>query len=204
MDKKILRNGTLQLGINLSPKQLKMFMVVMNNLKKWNDKINLTTITSNQSIIVKHFLDSLSIHTYINKQTIADVGTGAGFPSLPLAIIYPQKHFFLIEKNNKKIVYLKYIKNLLNLSNVHIIKKRVEKITKYRFQMCISRAFSSLCDIYVLSENPCFSKSLFLAMKGVNFQNDMINLSKICDNSEVFELNVPYLEQKRYLIRFHK
>jgi len=202
MDNNILKAGCIELGLKLTDFQLAQFDTIQNELIKWNKTINLTSITCKKEIVIKHFLDSLSIHKYINKQKIADIGTGAGFPSLPLAIIYPHQDFYLIEKNNKKIIYLQHIRHLLKLKNIHILHDRAENITGYNFDIVLCRAYDSLVEFYKLSTVKTYQKSIFLAMKATNFKRDYAKLLKKCNNTQVFNLIVPFMESPRFLIQF--
>lgn len=139
-----------QYNITISDKQVNMFNDYYKLLIEWNSKINLTTITEYDDVIKKHFIDSsllvskISIDKFTNKRII-DVGTGAGFPGIPLAILMPNTSFTLIDSLNKRINFLENVIDILKLNNVKLVLGRAEDCGKelsYReqFDYCISRA----------------------------------------------------------------
>ena len=127
----------------------------MNLLLEWNEKINLTAITDPNEVILKHFIDSLTINKYIKENsTLADVGTGAGFPGIPLKILRPDLKITLVDSLNKRINFLNEVINKLNLVNIETVHSRIEdfgKDKKYResFDFVTARAVANLA---VLSE----------------------------------------------------
>jgi len=128
---------------------LKKFYVYLDEIKKYNNILNLTSIRADKEIIVKHFIDSIYIlkHNNISHcETLLDVGSGAGFPGIPISIIFPKMKLTLLESNNNKILFLRHIIRKLNLRNIDILNDRAEiiaKIDKYRekFDFCTIRAF---------------------------------------------------------------
>ena len=139
-----------QFKINLSEKQQNQFYEYMKLLLEWNKKINLTAITDPEEIITKHFIDSLSIAPYINSNdTVLDIGTGAGFPGIPLKIALPQNSFTLLDSLNKRIDFLKIIIQELKLENIEAVHGRAEefnKLTNKResYDVVTSRAVAKL------------------------------------------------------------
>ncbi len=143
-----------QYGISIADDQVQKFKQYFDLLIKWNEKINLTTITQYDDVIKKHFLDSclllkeFPISFFYNKKII-DVGTGAGFPGIPLSIMLPDTDFVLVDSLKKRIDFLKEIIEVLNLKNVDLIHGRAEDLgqnQKYReqFDICVSRAVAAL------------------------------------------------------------
>lgn len=139
-----------KLGINLSEIQLKQFYNYMNLLIEWNKKINLTAITEPDEIILKHFVDSLTISKYISDGTkVVDVGTGAGFPGIPLKIYRQDLEIILLDSLQKRINFLDEVIRELNLEKIETVHSRVEdlgKDKKYReeFDIATSRAVANL------------------------------------------------------------
>ena len=135
MDKEIfsqeLSKRAVQFNIILSKEQQNQFFDYMNLLIEWNKKINLTAITDEKEIIIKHFIDSLSLAPYINlDDNILDIGTGAGFPGIPLKIAFPQKHFVLLDSLNKRINFLNLVIKQLELKNIEAKHGRAEEFNK--------------------------------------------------------------------------
>lgn len=154
MDKKIffekMQENSKVLGFNFSVEQLEKFYKYMNLLIEWNEKMNLTAITEPNDIILKHFIDSITINKYIeNSVKVVDVGTGAGFPGIPLSIIRPDLQITLVDSLNKRLIFLQEVKNELELNNVDIVHARAEEFgqnKKYRetFDIATSRAVANL------------------------------------------------------------
>ena len=116
------------IGIEISQEKAKQFYKYMKLLLEWNEKMNLTAITDPEEVILKHFVDSLTIIPYLsNANTILDVGTGAGFPGLPLKILEDNKEFTLLDSLNKRITFLQNVISELELKNVQAIHGRAEE-----------------------------------------------------------------------------
>lgn len=153
--KKIMIFYGEKIDIKFTEEQLNQFYEYMNLLLEWNEKINLTAITAPNEVILKHFIDSLTINKYIKENsTLADVGTGAGFPGIPLKILRPDLKITLVDSLNKRINFLNEVINKLNLVNIETVHSRIEdfgKDKKYResFDFVTARAVANLA---VLSE----------------------------------------------------
>ena len=139
-----------QIDIEFNDKQLEQFYEYMNLLLEWNEKINLTAIVEPEEVILKHFIDSLTINKYIEKnKTIADVGTGAGFPGIPLKIYRPDLKVVLVDSLNKRINFLNDVIAKLDLEDISTVHSRIEdfgKDKKYResFDYVTARAVANL------------------------------------------------------------
>lgn len=137
-------------------------------LHKWNQAYNLTSVRTRDEMQVKHIADSLAVSPYLHGQRLIDVGTGAGLPGIPLAIMHPDKQFTLLDSNSKKTRFLKQAKQQLELQNVEIVHSRVEDYQPEQgFDTVISRAFASICDMLRGSQHLACDNGRFLAMKGV-------------------------------------
>ena len=127
--KKELVEKLLKINIQIQNEQIEQLYNYMNLLIEWNEKINLTAITEPNEIILKHFVDSLTISKYINKnEKIADIGTGAGFPGIPLKILNPDNEIILIDSLNKRINFLNEVIKSNNLNKIQAIHARAEEI----------------------------------------------------------------------------
>lgn len=179
----VFYDGLDKLKINLSDSQVEQFVCFYDILTERNKVMNLTAITEPVEIIEKHFLDSLSIVKAVDlsgDKKVIDVGTGAGFPGIPIIISYPQLRFTLLDSLNKRIVFINDVIKLLNLQNVETIHGRSEELgrnVKYReqYDLCVSRAVANLS---VLSEYCIpFVKNggKFISYKSGNHENEVEN-----------------------------
>jgi 16S rRNA (guanine527-N7)-methyltransferase len=174
---KKLIEGAGKLGIRLDSGQLKQFELYYRELIEWNKKINLTAITDYSSVQVKHFLDSLTVTLALSEEEVAspdfkivDVGTGAGFPGVPLKILFPQPRLLLIEPTTKKTAFLNHIVNKLELQNVEVLNSRAEEsahLPAYREQsdLVLSRAVALLPTLVELTLPFCRIGGRFIAQK---------------------------------------
>ena len=148
--KKEIKERAVQFGVDLSEKQQEAFYQYMQLLIEWNQKMNLTAITEPEEILTKHFIDSISIIPYIQEEkNILDIGTGAGFPGIPLKIVLPQNSFILLDSLNKRINFLKEVIRSLQLENIEAIHGRAEEFCKLKqkrenYDIVTSRAVAKL------------------------------------------------------------
>lgn len=139
-----------KIDVEIDEQMCKQFYQYMKLLLEWNEKINLTAITEENEVILKHFIDSLTINKYIEEgETIIDIGTGAGFPGIPLAITKMENKITLVDSLNKRINFLLKVKDALKLNNVEAIHGRVEEIGKKcnhreHYNVVTSRAVAKL------------------------------------------------------------
>ena len=143
--KKLLKDGAGELGVPLSAGQADAFMLYLAELRKWNQKTNLTAIENPKEIVVKHFLDSLSLIRILpeNAGTVADIGSGAGFPGIPIKIAVPGLDITSIEPAHKKAAFQRHIIRLLGLEGIRVEEAKVEEVAggPERFEVIFSRAF---------------------------------------------------------------
>ena len=171
------------LNINISREKADLLYKYMELLLEWNEKINLTAITNQHEIILKHFIDSLSINKYVkDKEYVMDVGTGAGFPGIPLKIINDEINFTLVDSLNKRINFLEDVKEKLGIKKLELIHSRVEDLAKnkaYREKadIVVSRAVASLRVLVEYMIPFVKVNGYCICMKGSNI-NDEINDSK--------------------------
>lgn len=170
-----------KIDIEFNDKQINQFYEYMNLLLEWNEKINLTAIIEPEEIILKHFIDSLTINKYIkNNKTIADVGTGAGFPGIPLKIYRPDLNVTLVDSLNKRINFLNEVISKLNLKDINAIHSRIEdfgKDKKYRenFDYVTARAVANLSTLseYLIPISKVNGKCI--CMKGSEIEEELGN-----------------------------
>lgn len=148
--KKEIKKRAIQFGIELSEEQQEKFYQYMQLLIEWNQKMNLTAIIEPQEILIKHFIDSISIAPYIQEgKSVLDIGTGAGFPGIPLKMVLAKNHFTLLDSLNKRIYFLKEVITSLQLENIEAIHGRAEEFCKLEqrresYDIVTSRAVAKL------------------------------------------------------------
>lgn len=202
METKLLSSGLLALNLQ-TPVHIAQFEKYLHLLQKWNRIYNLTALSNPEEIIVKHFFDSLMIRPHLKGQTILDVGTGAGFPGIPLALVEPQKQFLLLDSQIKKIHFLIAVKEALQLTNVTIVHCRIEDFSPASFfSSIVSRAFASLKDIYEKTYHLLEEPGVLIMMKGQYPQEELNALPK--QNINVYALKVPYLPHQRHVVCISK
>lgn len=173
-------------GIELSAKQISQFKMYFQELVEWNEKMNLTAITDEPSVYLKHFLDSISAAFYVDftgERKLCDVGAGAGFPSIPLKICFPELHVTIVDSLNKRIGFLNHLAEKLALENVEFVHARAEdfgqnKIYREKYDIVTARAVARLS---VLSELciPLVKKGgIFVAMKGAAAKEELIDAKR--------------------------
>ena len=180
---KPLVDGCESFGINLSDEQIEQFILYYENLIEKNKVMNLTAITEFQDVLVKHFLDSLSIVKVIDMghiDKILDLGTGAGFPGIPLKIVYPEIEFVLLDSLNKRIKFLQDIIEKCRFNKITVVHGRAEELAKkkeYRenFDLCVSRAVANLSSLseYCLPYVKC--GGYFISYKSTNIDTELID-----------------------------
>lgn len=170
-------------GITLSEHQISQFNIYFEELVEWNEKMNLTAITDEPSVYLKHFFDSISAAFYVDLKgvkTLCDVGAGAGFPSIPLKICFPELQVTIVDSLNKRIGFLNHLAEKLQLENVEFVHARAEdfgqnKAYREKFDIVTARAVARLS---VLSELciPLVKKGgIFIAMKGAAAKEELVD-----------------------------
>lgn len=172
-----------KLGLELSPRQLEQFSLYGDLLVEWNQKVNLTNITDPEGIILKHFLDSLTLTKYLQGNTLVDIGTGAGFPGIPLKIYFPEMEVLLVDSLAKRLDFLKVVINQLNLQGIDTIHSRAEDLGRnpqYRekFDYVTSRAVVRLPILLEYTVPLLKVGGIFLAAKGYQVEEEMEESNK--------------------------
>ena len=184
---KLLSEGAGRLGLTLSPRCLKAFQTYYEELIAWNERFNLTAITDYEQVQVRHFLDSLSC--LLSDESLAmslgrpstrviDVGAGAGFPGLPLKIIYPQFRLTLLEATGKKTTFLDHVVGKLDLKDVTVIKARAEELGhdarhRERYDVALARAVAELSILVEYALPFCHRNGILVAQKGAEAQAEV-------------------------------
>ncbi|MFA5704700.1 MAG: 16S rRNA (guanine(527)-N(7))-methyltransferase RsmG [Advenella sp.] len=198
-----LIDGAQQLGVILTEQQKKQLLQYLSLLIKWNKAYNLTAVRNPDEMVSRHLLDSLSVVQYVEQygNDWLDVGSGGGMPGVPLAIIFPQRKFTLLDSNGKKTRFLTQVKLELKLDNLEVIHNRVEAFTPERvFSGIISRAFSSLEDFTNWTRHLGDANSYWLAMKGVHPDDELQALPEDFRLDSCQVLKVPGCQGQRHLL----
>jgi 16S rRNA (guanine527-N7)-methyltransferase len=201
----LLRDGLIELGFPASDDQIKAFMTYLSELKKWNKAYNLTGLKKDEDIIIKHFLDSLLYLKAIPEGEIkaADVGSGAGFPGIPIKIIRPEIEMYLIEPSRKKTAFLKHVIRQLELKRIEVIEKRIEE-TKVNQELAqpvdvaLTRALFSIKDFLKKASHIVRQDGILILNKGPKVKEEMNILKDI--KCEVLTLRLPLSDIKRYIV----
>jgi 16S rRNA (guanine527-N7)-methyltransferase len=209
--KTLLLEGAERFDVDLSKEQTDEFLYYKEILKQWNEKINLTAIEDDREIVIKHFIDSLSIAPYIKNRgkSIIDIGTGGGFPGIPLKIIFPFLKVTLLDSLEKRIKFLNEVINRLNLNGISAVHSRAEDKgtdSDYRekYDMAVARAVASLPVLLEYCLPFVKVGGIFIAMKGSNTE-EVEGSAKALDIlggkiEDVVELELPLSDIKRNII----
>jgi 16S rRNA (guanine527-N7)-methyltransferase len=199
----LLAEGARDLGISLERAGGEALLRLVDELELGNEQFNLTAIRDRPSMLRKHVLDSLSLQPYLRGIRIADIGTGAGFPGLPLAIANPQRRFTLVEATGKKARFADQTAGRLGLDNVQVVHTRAESYRPFElFDTVVARALSSLADFAAYAGHLCAPDGRLLAMKGKRPEEEISALPKSFRVLAVHRLKVPGLDDERHLVEF--
>ncbi|MFA6076310.1 MAG: 16S rRNA (guanine(527)-N(7))-methyltransferase RsmG [Negativicutes bacterium] len=215
----ILNASCIEYGIELTDKQLQQFNRYYELLIEWNEKINLTAITEPADVAVKHFVDSLTVAELLpttNNQPLCliDVGSGAGFPGIPLKIIYPQLKLTLLDSLNKRLKFLQTIIDELELTDVILIHGRAEEVGRAKnqrecYDIAVARAVARLNVLCELCLPFVKRQGLFIAQKGAAANNELLEAEQAIKLlggkfEQSVEVKLPGLNDLRSLIVIKK
>ena len=196
-----LIDGARALALELDEAQLGKLVAHLDLLDEWNSRFNLTAIRDRPSQLTKHLLDSLTVQPYLRGERIADVGSGAGFPGIPLAIVEPHRHFSLIESTGKKCRFLEHVREALGLKNVEVVQSRAEGYKpEVRFDTVIARAVGPIADLVKVAGPLVVGGGRLLAMKGRYPEDELAARMSGWKVAAVHPLTVPGLGEERHLV----
>lgn len=200
----LLNNALNQNHLKLNAIQQEKILSYLALLKKWNQAFNLTAITNDEEMIYLHIIDSLMIARFLKGQQILDVGTGAGLPGMPLAILNEGLQFTLMDKRSKKIIFLRQVLAELQLKNVTLIENRCEDFKPSTgFDTITARAFSDIKTFVNLTKHLLNKHGLLLAMKGKTLENNFSSFENDFQIKTV-KLSIHGIEVKRHLVSMTK
>lgn len=195
-----LRSGASSLGLDLDSEQLDRLLGFLDLLDKWGQTYNLTAIRDQRAAVDRHLLDSLAVHAFLSGQRVLDVGTGAGLPGIPLAIVNPGMTFVLLDRSSKKIRFVRQAIMSLGLKNVEAVATRVEDFAPAAlFDVVLARAFASLADIWRGAAPLLVTGGRVLAMKGQWPEAEIRELGNAV-NLRIHAVPVPGMDAERHLV----
>jgi 16S rRNA (guanine527-N7)-methyltransferase len=195
----LLRKGLSELKISCSDEQIKSFLIYLAELQKWNRSHNLTGLKSEREIVIKHFLDSLLFLKVFppDVNSIADIGSGAGFPGVPIKIVRPDLNLTLVEPAFKKAEFLRHICRRLGLRGIEVLARKIEEIGGLQFDVAVTRALFSIADFITKTEPILKENGIAILTKGPKI-NEEIEASQI-KNVSILDLNLPFENITRHL-----
>ena len=196
-----LQAGAQQLGLTLSEPDAQRMLKLLDELDDWNQRMNLTAIRARDQQVTKHLLDSLSVASFVRGPRVLDVGTGAGFPGLPLALVMPDVQFTLLDSTAKKLKFIEHSAQLIGASNVQTVHARAESFRpKDRFDTVMSRAVGAVGVFVEWAGHLCIGGGRLLAMKGRHPTDELQKLPSGWKVAAVHRLSVPGLDEERHLV----
>lgn len=204
--KALLQQALVTNHLKLSDAQQNQLLHFLELLIKWNKIFNLTRIINPKEMIYLHLVDSLSIADFLTGHYFLDVGSGAGLPGIPLAILHPKQQWVLLDKNNKKTHFLTQVVAELKLTNVKIIKNRVEALELHiapdflkPFDTIVSRAFSKMGLFIKSTQHLLAQKGILLAMKGKYPEEELAELPATY-TTEIKSIGIRGVEVERHVV----
>ncbi len=196
-----LVSGGAALGVSLTEADAAALLRLTEELARWNERFNLTAIEGPEAMLTHHLLDSLSVSPDLAGTRIADAGTGAGFPGLPLALVNRERHFTLIDATAKKIRFVEHAVQLLKLTNVTAVHARVETFrADAPFDTVVARAFAPLPRLLRQVGPLCGPDTRVLAMKGRWPRAEIDSLPRTWRVSASRQISIPGLDAARCVI----
>ena len=196
-----LESGLARMGLDVPSGAVDDLLTYMVLLKEWSGTYNLVAPRERDFLLARHVLDSLSIARWLQPGSLLDVGTGAGLPGLPLAIIRPETEVTLLDSAGKKIRFIRHVGRTLKLTNIHPLHQRVEALAEeHAFANITSRAFASLKEFVEAVRSCANENTQLLAMKGAYPDRELEELPDWVNVKSVEQLTVPYLHAERHLV----
>ena len=196
----LLKRGLGQLNIHFSNDQVNRFLTYLAELKKWNRAYNLTGLKTDRDIIIKHFLDSLLFLKMLpsGAVTAADVGSGAGFPGIPVKIFIPRLKMFLIEPARKKAIFLRHISSTLALDSIETIDTRMEDAEGLKVDVAMTRALFTVRDFIEKTRDHINKGGVLILSKGPKLKEELKGLEM--RDITVSDFRLPFDEVVRHLV----
>jgi 16S rRNA (guanine527-N7)-methyltransferase len=212
---KILSEAASILGCTLGERELSLFELYRHELLLWNKRINLVSAKTPDEMLAKHFIDSLTPIPFIpNKNSsLLDIGTGAGFPGLPMKIVVSSFKLSLLEASRKKVSFLKHLLRIMALPDTHVMHQRLEELHEERrhafFDVVISRAALKLPQFVRMGAPLLFKKGLLIAMKGPTVEEERLAAQEVSEKCglvllDCHEIRLPLTGDLRKIVVYQK
>lgn len=205
MTKELLKEGLSELGLIPTEEQINAFMIYLSELNRWNKAYNLTGIKKDEDIVIKHFLDSLLYLKAMptGELRVADVGSGAGFPGIPIKIIRPEIHMYLIEPTGKKCLFLRNIIRQLDLKKTEVIEKRIAEVKADKefaspVDIAVTRALFDIKEFIKQASHIVKKGGIIILNKGPKVKEEIKMLRNV--TYDLLEVKLPYSDAKRYIV----
>ncbi len=197
-----MADGLSQQGLTVSEATLEQLLTHLSLLEKWNRRLNLTAIVSPREMVIHHVLDSLSIASVLGEERVLDIGSGGGFPGVPLALALPKVEVCLLDARGKRVEFLRYVIAACGISNANAVHARIEDyLPPQKFDTLVTRAFSSLGDMLDWTAPVHQTAARLLAMKGRRPDDEIDALPAMWqDRVHIRPLQVPFLDAERHLV----
>jgi 16S rRNA (guanine527-N7)-methyltransferase len=193
------------IGVPLTPQQAMRALRLLDELAVWNRTYSLTAITTREAMIRAHLLDSLSGYAQLHGKRIADVGTGPGFPGLPLALVSPEREFTLIDSVAKKLRFVTHAIRILELQNVTTQQARVESLSPAQpYDTVLARAFAALPDLLGAVQGLCGPATRVIAFKGQYPADELAELPRGWRLTHSRAVQIPHLKAERHLLTLER
>ncbi len=202
----LLKKGIAELELSVSHEQQQKMLDYLGLLEKWNKAYNLTAVRDPLQMVTRHLLDSLTVVPYIKGARILDVGTGPGLPGIPLAILFPEIQFVLLDSSSKKTRFMTQAIGTLAIGNVEVHNGRVEAYLvgagpEVLFDQIASRAFAEISLMVTLTRHLLSPGGEWLAMKGQYPTAELAVLEELCETFEVSTVAVPGDDAARHIVQ---
>jgi 16S rRNA (guanine527-N7)-methyltransferase len=199
--RRLLLSGASELGLALTGEQCDRLLGLLALLERWGRAYNLTAVRDPLRMIPHHLLDSLAVAPLVSGSPVLDMGTGAGFPGLPLAIAQPARRFVLLDANGKKIRFVRQALLTLPVPNAEAVQSRMESYKSgEKFATIVARAFAPLPEVLRLAHPLLRPGGVLLALKGPGLDRELDALAGVAGDLRVHRLRVPSLERERSVV----
>ncbi|HUO44149.1 MAG TPA: 16S rRNA (guanine(527)-N(7))-methyltransferase RsmG [Burkholderiales bacterium] len=197
----LLAQGIAELGLSVPAATQHRMRDYLKLIEKWNRTFSLTAIRSPEDMLRRHLLDSLAISPYVSARFVLDVGSGAGLPGIPLAMMWPQSRITLLDSNQKKAAFMRQAIIELGLANATVVCDRIETWrSEAGFDLIVSRAFSDLPKFIEAAGRLCAADGVMAAMKGAYPDDELARMPPGFAVERVVSLSIPGLNEARHLV----